>query len=232
MASKLTNLFYGAVLLTMFSLCSCTDYNYIDGGTAKGVHNCTMWEYFDSQVVDWDSTMIMIEHAGLKSIFDGSGEYKQITFFGITDLSIVRYMLDHNRILKEEAAKNGVEVNEDDYWHRVTDIPSKTCETFLKRLIIPQRIMVNDIPEGKRLLKPDGLTYEESDGEVIKSLTEELFVWIFREDYAGVSKKGAKQLWLARRLSTASNWRIASTDIQTTNGVVHAIGYDFDMTNF
>lgn len=25
---------------------SCTKYNYIDGGIANGVHDCTMWEYF------------------------------------------------------------------------------------------------------------------------------------------------------------------------------------------
>ena len=73
MASKLTNLFYGALVLIMINICSCTDYNYIDGGTANGIHNCTMWEYFENQTYDWDSTMIMIEHAGLKSLFDGSG---------------------------------------------------------------------------------------------------------------------------------------------------------------
>lgn len=116
MASKLTNLFYGALVLIMINICSCTDYNYIDGGTANGIHNCTMWEYFENQTYDWDSTMIMIEHAGLKSLFDGSGEHKQITFFGITDLCIVRYLLDHNKAM-DDAKEQGEDIKDSDYWY-------------------------------------------------------------------------------------------------------------------
>lgn len=52
-----------------------------------------MWEYFHTDSYNWDSTIIMIEHAGLKSLFDGTGEYEQITFFGLTNLSILRYMM-------------------------------------------------------------------------------------------------------------------------------------------
>lgn len=78
--------------MLLINLYSCTDFNFIDGGLANGVHDCTMWEYFKNQPVDWDSTMVMIEHAGMKSYFDGSGKYKEITFFGITDLSIIRFL--------------------------------------------------------------------------------------------------------------------------------------------
>ena len=80
MASTRLNTLKGIALLAFISLCSCTKYNYIDGGVASGVHDCSMWEYFEQQTVDWDSTRIMIEHAGMKSIFDGSGQYKDITF--------------------------------------------------------------------------------------------------------------------------------------------------------
>lgn len=68
---------------------SCTKYDYIDGGLVKGVHDCSMWDYFHTDSYDWDSTIVMIEHAGLKSLFDGTGEYKEITFFGLTNHSIV-----------------------------------------------------------------------------------------------------------------------------------------------
>ena len=206
MASKLTNLFYGALVLIMINICSCTDYNYIDGGTANGIHNCTMWEYFENQTYDWDSTMIMIEHAGLKSLFDGSGEHKQITFFGITDLCIVRYLLDHNKAM-DDAKEQGGDIKDSDYWYQVTDIPPAICAAFLNRLVIPERIMLKDIPEGKRLKDPEGLTYKETEGKVFASLfmQEELFTWVFSEAYAGISKKGEKQLWIARRLSTADS---------------------------
>ena len=149
----------------------------------------------------------------------------------MTDLCIMRYILDQNRLL-DEAKKKGQDVKESDYWHRVTDIPQSTCKAFLERLIIPKRIMLNDVPEGTRLLDADGKKYVATDGEVISSLSEDLFTWVFREDFGEMNKKGAKQLWIARLLPTTGNWRIASTDIQTTNGVVQALGYDFDMTNF
>ena len=87
----------GMVVVMIVAFCSCTKYNYIDGGIANGVHDCTMWEYFHTDSYNWDSTIIMIEHAGLKSLFDGTGEYEQITFFGLTNLSILRYMMDWKR---------------------------------------------------------------------------------------------------------------------------------------
>ena len=57
-------------------------------GLSYGIHDCSMWEYLHTQPYDWDSTIIMIEHAGLKELFEGQGEHEQITFFGVTNLSI------------------------------------------------------------------------------------------------------------------------------------------------
>lgn len=218
--------------MLLINLYSCTDFNFIDGGLANGVHDCTMWEYFKNQPVDWDSTMVMIEHAGMKSYFDGSGKYKEITFFGITDLSIIRFLLNHNRQLDEEAAWTGEPVDESQYWRKVTDIPAEECASLLKKLIVPQRFMLKDIPQGTRLENPEEIGYIEQGGTVFSSLTGEVFVWVDPENYANIKDAGAKVLWIARRLNTASNWMIASSDIQTTNGVVHSLGYDFDMSKF
>lgn len=232
MASNQINTLRGAILLLVICLCSCTKYNYIDGGIANGIHDCTMWEYFQKQSHDWDSTMIMIEHAGMKSYFDGSGEYKQITFLGVTDITIARYMLENNRIL-DEAKYFGEPVNEDDYWYKVTDIPVSTCQSLLRKLIIPQRILLKDIPKGTRLQDSDTYDYVESGGTTFTTIGgSELFVWMEQDRYADLAEKGAKMFMLARRLSTASNWRVASTDIQTNTGTVQALGYDFNIMNF
>ena len=93
MASKLNTIGKSIAVVMVVVFASCTKYGYIDGGLADGVHDCTMWEYFHTDSYNWDSTIIMIEHAGLKSLFDGTGEYKDITFFGLTSLSIRRYLL-------------------------------------------------------------------------------------------------------------------------------------------
>ena len=162
-SSTIINTLKGVALLLLINLCSCTDYNYIDGGLAKGIHDCTMWEYFERQTVDWDSTRLMIEQAGMKSYFDGSRQNEQITFFGITDLVIVRYMLGHNRQLDENKEK-GLPVEESDYWHKVKDIPASTCKSILEKMIIPQRFMLKDVPAGTRLKTSDGSLYIEDRG--------------------------------------------------------------------
>ena len=54
MASKLNYITIDLILLTTLCMCSCTKYNYVDGGTANGIHNCSMWEYFESHLTDWD----------------------------------------------------------------------------------------------------------------------------------------------------------------------------------
>ena len=230
MASKLNYITIDLILLTTLCMCSCTKYNYVDGGTANGIHNCSMWEYFESHLTDWDSTMIMIEHAGLKPIFEGKGGYDQISFFGVTSLSIVHFILDHNQKLDDLKDYYGEEVDESEYWHRVTDIPAETCARILKDLIITKRLMLEEVPEGYRT--QEGLTNEESGGMVVPTLGRSLFIWTYWEDYGGVEKAGAHQLWIAKQGNGNTDWRVASTNIQTNNGVVHALGYDLQLINF
>ena len=53
------------LLCCLFSLLSSCDDDYFhDSGLADGKHDCTMWEYFQTDGENWDSTMILIEHAG------------------------------------------------------------------------------------------------------------------------------------------------------------------------
>ena len=141
MAATIKHITKGAIVVMVLCLCSCTKYNYINGGTANGIHDCTMWEYFHTNSYDWDSTVVMIEHAGLKSLFDGTGEYKQITFFGLTSNSILRYMLENN-------------------YERVTDIPVGKCQDIIQKLVAPKRIMLNDVPRGNRIQSGGGIESE------------------------------------------------------------------------
>ena len=80
---KVNVFFRCLVVATLVVLGACTDYQYVDTGLANGKHDCTVWEYLHSQPDDWDSTIIMIEHAGMKEYFDGSRQNEQITFSGL-----------------------------------------------------------------------------------------------------------------------------------------------------
>ena len=144
------------VVCVAVGLGACTNYQYIDTGLANGKHDCTVWEYLHSQPDDWDSTILLIENAGMKAYFDGSMPNQQITFFGVTNLSILRMMLDHN-----------VEIEEDgELWNKVSDIPEEVCQYILNQLIVPQRLTVNDVPKGNL----EETTGKEIDGKVYSTL--------------------------------------------------------------
>lgn len=216
MAATIKHITKGAIVVMVLCLCSCTKYNYINGGTANGIHDCTMWEYFHTNSYDWDSTVVMIEHAGLKSLFDGTGEYKQITFFGLTSNSILRYMLENN-------------------YERVTDIPVGKCQDIIQKLVAPKRIMLNDVPRGNRIQSGGGIesAFVEYDGLVFDCIRGSLFLWTQRMAYNDIEDTGEIALYIASRNQDGTrNERVASTDIQTTNGVVHSLNYNFRFRNF
>ncbi|MFO3727594.1 hypothetical protein [Butyricimonas muris] len=212
---KINKFFKCSVVVVFIVMSACTNYQYIDTGSANGKHDCSVWEYLHSQPDDWDSTIIMIERAGMKEYFDGS-KSEQITFFGVTNLSILAYMLDYN------------EAHPTRQWQTVRDIPIETCQHILKRLIIPQRLVVADIPRG--FLEPVRGGYIETDGKVYKALEGEIFTYTYREDYNHIPEKGEIGLYMYLRDSGSdgSN-RIVSTDIQMNNGVVHALSYSFNL---
>ncbi|MEQ2978090.1 hypothetical protein AAAX96_15825 [Butyricimonas faecihominis] len=222
MASRI-NILIGAMIFLLVVLgSSCTKYDYIDGGLAKGVHDCSMWDYFHTDSYDWDSTIVMIEHAGLKSLFDGTGEYKEITFFGLTNHSIRAYMLNNNLNLDEDSPR---------YLHRVTDISPAKCKDLLEKLVVPKRVMLKDVPRGTRVSITN--TYLETNGMTLECLGGTLFLWTVRDEWNQVKDAGAITLSIAsHNVKNAKNEVVASTDIQTTNGIVQALNYNFDFKNF
>jgi len=194
---------YLPLLLLLAALSACTKWNYIDGGLSYGVHDCSMWDYLKKQPADWDSTRIMIEHAGLKDLFEGKGEYGQITFLGVTNRTIEIYLLQHG--LK-----------------RVTDLSPEFCRELLSKLIIPQRLMLGDVPRGERIASSG----QEVNGLRTETLGGGIFLWTHQQPYMEIEEAGEVALYF-RIDGSSENLRVYSTDIQTENGVVQALGYDF-----
>lgn len=113
-------------------------------------------------------------------------------------------------------------------WKMVRDIPVETCSHILKRLIIPQRLVVEDIPRGRLEAIRGG--YTEVEGRVCKTLEGEMFVYTYREDYNYIPEKGEIGLYIYLHGSGNSDAnRSVSTDIQMNNGVVHALSYGFSL---
>lgn len=221
------------VFLSVAICCSCTDFNYIDTGLANGKHDGSMWEYLKSDHRNWDSTVVMIEHAGLRDVFEGNSVYGQITFFGITSKSILLYILYHNDELDQLKAA-GKEVDESAYWRRVTDIPANTCRRMLMQLIVPKRLMLADIPRGNFVTTSEGLAKDsEIGGWVYKTIGNgELFLYTFQEDYKDIAGKGENRIYMvSKNLAVPVKNAVASCNIETLNGVVHSLEYDFLLTD-
>ena len=124
--------FFGALsfVASTFMATSCTDYNLIDTGVANGDHQTTMWEYFKTDPYNWDSLRVMAERADLVSVFQGTSSYgKDITFFGITNHSIRRYLY-----------ANGLK--------SVADIPVADCKSNNPLWIYTFREDYNNVPNA------------------------------------------------------------------------------------
>ena len=80
-----------STILLVITIAGCGSDDYFhDTGKADGKHDCSIWEYMHSDGKNWDSTILVIERAGLQYLFDGTGsENKEITFFGPTNMSIM-----------------------------------------------------------------------------------------------------------------------------------------------
>lgn len=214
MNMKSMKYFFGALLFvaSTFMATSCTDYNLIDTGVANGDHQTTMWEYFKTDPYNWDSLRVMAERADLVSVFQGTSSYgKDITFFGITNHSIRRYLY-----------ANGLK--------SVADIPVADCKTFILNSILPKRIMLDDFKTGVK--SSDASNPIGTGGETFTMASNNpLWIYTFREDYNNVPNAGPLQIYLVSS-STTKTSHVASSNIQTLTGVVHSLDYNFSLKDF
>lgn len=196
-----------AAVVTMFTMASCTKFDIVDTGSSNGDHDMVMWDYFKADPYNWDSIMVMANHAGVKDIFDGTSKYgKDITFLGITNHSIRRYLLTNDL-------------------QKVTDIPADECREIILSNLIAGAMLVDDFIEGKpsedtnELIGTGGKKYTTFSGKT-------LWIYTIKEPFGGVPQAGAKSIQIVA-LDTQKRIRVASTDIKTRTGVVQALDYNF-----
>ena len=104
---------YAILFLSSLLYVGCTKDNYIDTGISKGRFHGNLMQYMASNSYDWDSTILLVRHAGeeMVRLFEGKDPaHKEITFFGITNHSIRRHLLEfgHKRGRWNSGAYAGV----------------------------------------------------------------------------------------------------------------------------
>ncbi len=202
------------MIASLSFITSCTKYNFADTGTAVGYHDCSMWDYFQQDPYNWDSLVVMTERAGLQGVFLGTSNYgKNLTVFGMTNHSIRRYLLQNN-------------------YDQVADIPVEECRSFILSSIIQgnEQIMLDDFIAGKASTDPN--TVIGQGGKMYTMLSgKKLWIYTFRESYGGVPQAGPKKIYIASE-DTWKTSEVASCNIMTQTGVVHALSYDFTPNDF
>ena len=188
----------------VLTIVSCTtDYNMNNTGLANGKFDGTMYDYFHSDSYNWDSLIIMIDRAGLQDLFNGEVEgYEEITFWGPTNNSIRRWMLE-----------GGTGVPK-----RLKDLSPEECRKYVMAHVVKGKTMLNDIPRGTINMGSvsGGMTMYGEDNK------NELWVYTEQLPYNGVIDVGAVIIKI-RSMRTLVDIDIASCNIEPTTGVVHSL---------
>lgn len=189
---------------------ACTKDNFVYTGISNGRHEGkNMLEYMETDSYDWDSTLLMIRHAGAEivQLFEGKdAAHPEITFFGITNHSIRRYMLE-----------NGIK--------RVTDFDPAWCRDILLRHVVDGKLYRRKIPEGKTgaygTVGEGGMTLTSLAGT-------EIWAYTTIEETSGIKENAARHIFI-NFTNVNVQVAIASGDIEPDNCIVHALEYGFTL---
>ena len=188
----------------------CTKNNFIDTGISDGRHEGkSLLEYMEAQPYDWSMTVEMVRHAGddMVQLFEGKDEaHPEITFIGITNHSIRRYLL-----------QNDIE--------SVSDLDADWCRSILLQHIFDGKLYRKDIPAGQ----PGDYGTVGTGGITRTTLAgTEVWLYVLVEESGGIVENAAKSIHV-NFLRTNALFTIASGDIEPDNCLVHALEYKFTL---
>ena len=231
------NPLYLLAFLLFFALSGCTKYDFIETGKAKAYHDMTMWEYFQTDDYNWSGLVRLVKRAGLEDLFQGkSTQYgSKITFLGITNHSIRRYLYRTYAVKTDgsESVEDAItpsELSDEETMKLIDRMGVATCRSIILDCVIPQeKLLLEDFPAGRKAA--DGSTIGTGGKTYTMASGKQLWLYTFRDTYAGVAGSGANRLHIVSPTTSISR-DIASHDIQTRTGVVHSLQYDFTPTDF
>jgi hypothetical protein len=192
-------------LLVVVGLASCQDQNVYETGLYNGKVDKNMLDYMRGDSYNWDSTVLVIERAGLEDLFEGNDpEHPQITFLGCTNLSILRYMLPQG-------------------YNSVSEMSQSECKDLILRHVIDGTLLRDDLTDGNISPRNGGENYETLAG------TE---VWLCKHTQSANGTYGAGPTVIYVYSNDYDvYWDVASSNIETNTGVVHSLEYAYIFGN-
>ena len=209
-----------AALFLLLTACNKKDY-YIDGGTQKGTYNGTVMQFLESRPDVFSQLVEIIKYAGMENALSN----EQVTFFAPADSSIRTTLQIANAFLPG----NGKPVIT-----KFTDIKPEIWRKYLSRYIFKEAKALKDFPQIDigNLSAYSGQMYTSYDGQPMN-------VGVVFSDANGVKYAGYRYLRISlvnsstpRDYTTWWSARVASSNIKTNNGYIHAIEFGFHEFGF
>lgn len=234
-------------LLLMGGLASsCTDYDFVETGKAKAYHDTTMLSYLKGDTYNYRFLVYLINRAGLNDVFEGKSQYgSEITFIAPTDLSIRRYLLRtytaNNNSFDDFGSSDGLSrttratfdkntATDSMIMHLIDSISVDSCRNIVLSHIIPHaNLQLEDFVRGEKSTSGEAI----GKGGKIYTMASGLQLWIysFATSYGGVAGAGPLGLHVVSP-TTQVERTVASHNIRTQTGTVHALQYNFTLFEF
>lgn len=199
-------------IIAVVGLFSCTDDSYLyDGGKSNPFYEGNMLEYLKSRPDYFSKLVNIIEYTGMEKTF----EEDEITFFVPTDFSIDKSIkLLNNRLYRQ--GKDTVRL--------VEQVDAEVWKDLLTLYIIENKYLLKDIPQM------DTTAMNIFSGQAYKSLNgRSMNIGVVYHDSEGVKYTGYRELFYSYIYDFTENdlinAHVATSDIQTVNGVVHVIRF-------
>lgn len=208
---KLYSLSLICLLLVAFTGCK-KDY-FINSGLHKAKYEGNMLQYLESQPFLFDTLIRVIKLAGVEKYFTDS----TMTFFAPADSTINRTYLYINQQLKLSGADT------------LTSLDNIKAEFWRSTLMMYMFSGARGLEEFQQL---DLSNRSAFPGEYVRSMGGRVMnIGVTFGDASGLKYQGYRQLNLAyipNQSSPQQGWRItriATSNIQPTNGYVHVLNY-------
>jgi len=202
--------------LSVFLLTYCTDDSYlVDGGKSNPVFPGTVWDFINSRPDLFDTLRYSIQIAGMESVFTD----ENITFFAPPDISILNTL----NLLNDYLYRTGKDTIAD-----LKQIKPDVWREFLGLYIIPDRYLLKDIVQidTTMLSAYGGQAYLSYNGRPMNMgvIYHDVVSGDNRIKYAGYRQLLYSYIYDFTELDM-QNAYVATSDIQTDNGVVHVLRY-------
>lgn len=205
-----------ACILLITTACKKDEY-YVDGGRANPVFDGDILAYLESKPMEFDTIAQIVKLAGLEETFRN----EEFTFFAPRDENIKDLIgaFDRGGVNRElfYAGRDTIQT--------LADVEPAIWRKYLERYMFDGKNKLMDYPQ----IDFDLLNIYPGQNYISRASTVSN-IGVVYNDANNIKYMGYRQLYISLipDLSQPTNWvvqKVASSDVQPTNGVVHVIDF-------